>query len=857
MRLSGLPISWISSTALVSSAVVWLTSCLSSAQARDRDYITHPPLASPTITIGPPVFDGWRHTTSEISVSVGDGMAASNMGEIGGYPRSRYLADAGLLVGAKVGAARLVSVGTDQRWPRYDMGDLGVEFMKFDPGRALSTRRRSPYYDPRATAEQQYEMTYTDTTHIPSIWGPALDETELRYHRPIGLEVKQTSYTWESPVARRFCIIDATITNISGRTLDHLALAYYADPDVGGGPSSVDSVLSQLDDICGFLPYAPGVLPGTIDTLNIAWVADNNGDPTGNYEAFDERGSPTGVFGLYVLRAPQIHSPSFNWFANDHRNIEWGPRRVGSEQGPSRSQGAPFGDVDRFLAMTNGEIDYDQLYSAIDMRSEGWFGPAQEQIAKDIADGLDTRMILSYGPLPDLAPGDSIQFTLALIIGSNLHRGPRTYLTYFRYDDPLPYIQHFDFRDLMAQARWANWAYDNPGVDTDGDGYAGEYYIGRCGSLGCDTLFYKGDGVPDFRGPNPPPAPELDILTSPGTVTIRWSGAETELYRDPLIRKMQFEGYRFYMGKFNDDSQYSLIASWDREDFRRYAYDQELGQWLPISDPMTIAQWQDFLAHPDFTPLDYRTPSFELAWKDTVADSVWNEDGEFVGLRLWERLSYWEKEEDNQGNEYFDGRVTYQNLIQQVGTRDTVIGGQVHRYGLYEIVLDKLNPTIPMFCSVTSLDFGDIRFNRAPLESSPSQNGRYVEFYHPASVVVDSGLKVSVYPNPYKVIYTSRHGERTTYFREGYEGRGLEEFHEQDRRIHFVNLPEKATIRIYSLDGDLIREIHHPDPNLTTYPTSVGWDLVSRNVQAVVSGTYIWRVDSELGTQMGKLVIIK
>jgi hypothetical protein len=37
----------------------------------------------------------------------------------------------------------------------------------------------------------------------------------------------------------------------------------------------------------------------------------------------------------------------------------------------------------------------------------------------------------------------------------------------------------------------------------------------------------------------------------------------------------------------------------------------------------------------------------------------------------------------------------------------------------------------------------------------------------------------------------------------------------------------------------------------------VGWDLISRNVQAVTSGIYIWRVDSELGTQTGKLVIIK
>ncbi|MEW5701925.1 MAG: hypothetical protein AB1792_06830 [Candidatus Zixiibacteriota bacterium] len=59
------------------------------------------------------------------------------------------------------------------------------------------------------------------------------------------------------------------------------------------------------------------------------------------------------------------------------------------------------------------------------------------------------------------------------------------------------------------------------------------------------------------------------------------------------------------------------------------------------------------------------------------------------------------------------------------------------------------------------------------------------------------------------------------------------------------------------MDGDLIRKILHPDPFLTTYPSIVGWDLISRNTQAVVSGIYIWRVDSRLGRQIGKLVIIK
>jgi hypothetical protein len=80
---------------------------------------------------------------------------------------------------------------------------------------------------------------------------------------------------------------------------------------------------------------------------------------------------------------------------------------------------------------------------------------------------------------------------------------------------------------------------------------------------------------------------------------------------------------------------------------------------------------------------------------------------------------------------------------------------------------------------------------------------------------------------------------------------------ERSRRIHFVNLPERATIKIFSLDGDLVREIHHPDPYLSDTPWHCAWDLITRNTQAAVSGIYLWSVESEWGTQIGKLVIIK
>jgi hypothetical protein len=196
-------------------------------------------------------------------------------------------------------------------------------------------------------------------------------------------------------------------------------------------------------------------------------------------------------------------------------------------------------------------------------------------------------------------------------------------------------------------------------------------------------------------------------------------------------------------------------------------------------------------------------------------------------------------------------------MVQQIAVRDTVIGADTLQYGVYEFTFEKLNAAIPLWFAVTTMDYGDYRSNVAPQESTPQSNTQHLFPLYSADVVVDSGLKVFVYPNPYKIHFKDAFGRTTSYFQQHYEGPGLTQMDERERRIWFANLPDTATIRIYSLDGDLIREIHHPDKFLTSYNSIVGWDLISRNTQAVTSGIYIWRVDSRLGSQVGKIVIIK
>jgi hypothetical protein len=72
-----------------------------------------------------------------------------------------------------------------------------------------------------------------------------------------------------------------------------------------------------------------------------------------------------------------------------------------------------------------------------------------------------------------------------------------------------------------------------------------------------------------------------------------------------------------------------------------------------------------------------------------------------------------------------------------------------------------------------------------------------------------------------------------------------------------VNVPATCTIRIHTLDGDLVRELHHDVDPSDPKAHHASWDMISRNVQMIVPGLYYWSVEDENGsTQIGTLVVI-
>ncbi|GMU96114.1 hypothetical protein [Ignavibacterium album] len=76
-----------------------------------------------------------------------------------------------------------------------------------------------------------------------------------------------------------------------------------------------------------------------------------------------------------------------------------------------------------------------------------------------------------------------------------------------------------------------------------------------------------------------------------------------------------------------------------------------------------------------------------------------------------------------------------------------------------------------------------------------------------------------------------------------------------ERKIEFRNLPANCTIRIYTLNGELVQTLKH-DGNINK--GFVEWNLRNSDQLEIAPGLYIYHVDGgEVGTYIGKFAIIK
>ncbi len=815
-------------------------------------------------------------------------------------------------------------------FPRVSTGNEGwFNQNEFFPGEGAEhgiverSSRRNEYNrlgdyvsHPNAISEQDFICDYADTLTDPMLVdGDPIDGP----HEPLGIKIYHRSYSWTYNYAQDFIMIDYEIENIAGNYLKNLYVALYVDSDVG----LTFENRRYEDDICGFQEWFIDTLEtGDIDStrINIAYIADNDGRVISVTSGGDL--TCPAVSGTRVVRAPNPRLfTTFNWWiSNGNADYDFGPAwRDDGSGGWTDVYGTPVGDERKYFVMKNKEFDYDQIYvddqGYIDEHPQElrYYNPAipdwvdethhwktaDAANAANLADGFDTRYLISWGPLGvfdhtdeagndiyRLNPGEKFHMTMAYVCGDNFHQvgNPQVSATNL---DPTK----FDFADLTYNASWAAKVYDNHMIDTPcfdygndhdptivdedgsqgdglydtGDGFYGEdtgsdglfailppgvdsvevYYFGNYigvyygpdpdGSeqngkldpheedwldylpyhegmfedeygifgtldlkfMGENQLLDAGDGIPDFQGPPPPEAPDVEVIPLETSVVLRWSKnpSEDPANLDPFSRVQDFEGYRIYVGNTALENDFSLVAEYDIVDFA----------YFNVSDSMAT--------YPD---------SRTNAPSDTFINNI---------------------------------HLYRKPVGDNLGLRDIQVTDST-----YEFVFDDVHALFPRWYSVTAFDFGDPKSGTEPLESARSANASYVA---PSG---NPDKKVMVVPNPYRAYedYTRTYSGGLRWEN---QDDGTPDFYPStDRRLEFINLPPMCLIRIFTIAGDLVAMIPHNiagDDNIGwASEFSEGWDLNSRNNQQVVSGLYLFSVEdytegNKGDIQTGKFVIIR
>jgi hypothetical protein len=129
----------------------------------------------------------------------------------------------------------------------------------------------------------------------------------------------------------------------------------------------------------------------------------------------------------------------------------------------------------------------------------------------------------------------------------------------------------------------------------------------------------------------------------------------------------------------------------------------------------------------------------------------------------------------------------------------------------------------------------------------PFAHGDVFSFSTKAAGILNEGPKslldnIAVIPNPYVATNITEPVNNLQ------SGRG-------ERRISFINIPAGATIRIFTITGNLVKTLQN-DSGLDS--GTITWDLLSKDNIGVAFGVYIYHVDAPgIGTKISKFALIK
>ena len=727
-----------------------------------------------------------------------------------------------------------------------------------------------------AIGSQHFRATLRDNT--------ALATESFPEHEPLDLFVVQESFQWENDNVDDFVGFQFEITNIGVLSLQNVYLGFFADSDVG--PRGQGGIAE--DDLPGYFAGAVRALDRSLVPLSIAYMYDADGDG----------GQAPGFFGIMFLNHPidptGVNAPvrvgitSFQQFGGNQ---------------PFDRGGDPNNDAERYELLSRVEID-----NTPPLFEEG--------------KANDFRLLLASGPFAELAPSETLTFQAAMVCGeglaglqSNAAEAALTYYgAYFDRDldpdtgrdgredkvcqdefedpndifriffspcdtlglspgDPLPpTIQEGDLDEEGCVYLNSDCVFErgrgNENCDQETTGLPPEALVGCTGVLGREYF------VPWLVG-LAPQAPDLRIVPKDNRVHVFWNNL-SQIIPDVRLQKSDFESYRIWRADGWDrpfgssiengpeSSLWSLISEYDLVNF--YEDRRELPDGTVVTQrlPLGANTGLDVIR---YTPAAYRegTPEFDEAQPIRELIRRILEDPQFAFLGPTLDPAKFVRYIDESGAVSDIGRAfpelaDYQDSYATVDTCYFVETG----VEFFEYIDREAFNGIAYFYSVTASDFNADATGEELLPIGPGlvgdaqSNFGFAVPKHRAQTAEErseQGQNIYVFPNPATreaLADFSRLNPNAD------DPTGV--------RVMFANLPQaRNTIRIYTLAGDLVETIEHDGRSLggEGFDDSSGaafWNLVSRNGQEVVSGIYLYSVesdDADFERVVGRFVVVR
>jgi hypothetical protein len=765
----------------------------------------------------------------------------------------------------------------------------------------------------------------------------AIAASAAEKHVPLGLEVQQMAWAYSIPGFTEFNLVQYTIFNRSGHTLDSLFVGGLVDMDCG--PATASSYWQDDMDLAGFpscvLPFmtptdgsdkrlqgpdmrVSGTPPEVPDDSSLCThfdvringfsVVDDDGDlgrTTGipTFLLVDHTLDPLGVtgpsrVGFKAFRSYPGNTPYMGGGGprTDQERYEFMSGQAGTNIGddglPNQAMGDEKGDYQAwwscgpwFRLPADGSIQVTVAFTVATGDKELAYAFATDYASFQLGgfSGGSGALVSKYPSLynaytiqvaaagvyeqrewPLLTNGHGRETPVHPVTGEGAITAEDCHDQIPRYVLPFPSpVDWFDF-------------------DCD-------YCTGAYNSKTGNGLFHH-----TWNAESPPPNPNLNVAAQynyadnqsrvvaagDNRVTIAWDNL-SEVTPDPKSNRLDFRGYRVWkaanwqrpVGSAGPgDNDWSLLGEFRQ--FHEYNYDVASGLWVlqqqnytPNSSPTAT----DSVCPKVFVP-NYSFPDGSVG-PATVGiclqlDDLWDrQSGQVIKAEKIGCLQV----PDEDGNPVCDS--TYACINGGRPCENKANWETRYRYpvGRYRFVDREVKNGFVYFYSVTAFDSTGQGQGLSMLEGRRSATE--ADGVVPQAAVRD-GKSAWVVPNPYRG-YRSL-DDRTSSWDLTPNGSDPTGTH-----IDFMGLPRgKWTIQVFTVSGDLVQTLRADDAVNESIRTPVtgadgrtvpgynrqqdnpndgqaSWNLISRNGQDIVSGIYLFTVESDGGIQRGKFVVIR